>query len=145
MKVTLLLVLLGFALFYDPDAAVSYALAYCRDYNGAYNSYPGNDCANFVSQCLIYGGEDLSGCAGLDDKGAIPSVSDLKSCLSSKGWRSSSTRPSSFIAGYPFFHNSYSHAMIATSVNSGSVYYAGHTNDRCGDVSISSGVTWYYL
>ena len=145
MKVTLLLVLLGFALSYNANAAVKYALAHCKNYNQNYNTYPGKDCANFVSQCLIAGGQSLSGCGGLDGKGAIPLVDNLKSCLSSKGWKKSSTRPSSFKAGYPFFHNSYSHAMIATSVNSGSVYYAGHTNDRCGDVSISSGVTWYYL
>ena len=145
MKVTLLLVLLGFALSYNANAAVNYALAHWRNYNKKYNSYPGKDCANFVSQCLIAGGQSLSNCAGRDGKGAIPLVSNLKACLSKNHWKKSSTRPSSFKAGYPFFHNSYSHAMIATKVNSGSVKFAGHTNDRCGDVSISSGVTWYYL
>ena len=145
MKVTLLLVLLGFALSYNPGAAVNYALAHCRNYNRNYKTYPGEDCANFVSQCLIAGGQSLSGCSGTDEKGAIPGVNNLKTCLSRKGWKSSSTRPSGFKAGYPFFHNSYQHAMIATKVNSGSVNYAGHTNDRCGEVTISSGVTWYYL
>ena len=40
--------------------------------------------------------------------------------------------------------NSYSHGMIATKINSGSVNYAAHTSDRCGDVTISSGVTYFY-
>ena len=40
--------------------------------------------------------------------------------------------------------NAYQHAMLATSVSGGSVGYAAHTNDRCGDAYISSGVTYYY-
>ena len=144
MKAILLLVLVGLALSYNPSAAVNYALNHCRNYNSAYNTYPGADCANFVSQCLIAGGQSLSGCSGLDSKGTLPAVSNLKTCLRNKGWSSSSTRPGSFIAGYPFFHNSYSHAMIATSISGSKVYYAGHTNDRCGDVYMTSGVTWYY-
>ena len=145
MKLTLLLALIGLALSYNADAAVTYAIKYCRDYNNNYNTYPGVDCANFVSQCLIAGGQTLSGCSGLDSKGTLPAVSDLKTCLSKKGWKSSSTKPSSFKAGYPFFHNSYSHAMIATKISGSYVYYAGHTNDRCGDTYIISGVTFYYL
>ena len=56
MKFTLLFILVGVAFSYNPSAAVNYALSYCRNYNPAYNSYPGADCANFVSQCLIAGG-----------------------------------------------------------------------------------------
>ena len=145
MKYAVFILLLALAISYDGGAAVNYALAHCKKYNSAYNSYPGVDCANFVSQCMYAGGQRFSGCTGQDNKGMIPLVANLKSCLKNKGWKSSSTRPSSFKKGYPFFHNSYSHAMIATQVNSGSVNYAGHTTDRCGDVSISSGVTWFYL
>ena len=144
MKTILLLVLVGLSISYNANAAVNYAIRHCRNYNGAYNSYPGADCANFVSQCLIAGGLSLSDCGGRDNKGAIPGVSNLKSCLSKKNWHSSSTRPGSFKAGYPFFHNSYSHAMLATSISGSKVYYAGHTNDRCGDVYMTSGVTYYY-
>ncbi len=145
MKLVILFVLVALSLSYNPSAAVNYALTYCRSYNPNYNRYPGADCANFVSQCLIAGGESLSGCGGKDGWGAIPYVPNLTACLSSRGWHSSSTRPGSFRAGYPFFMNAYQHAMLATRVNSGSVNYAGHTNDRCGDVTISSGVTYYYL
>ena len=144
MKITLLLILVGLSFSYNPSAAVNYALKYCRDYNPSYNSYYGVDCANFVSQCLIAGGLSLSGCYGLDSRGTLPLVANLKNCLSQKGWRSSSTRPSNFKAGYPFFANAYEHAMLATSISGGYVYYAAHTNDRCGDSAMSSGITYYY-
>ena len=145
MKITLLLALIALTLSYNAGNAVSYALKYCKKYNKNYNTYPGEDCANFVSQCVKAGGQSLSGCAGLDGKGAIPLVSNLKKCLSKKGWKSSSTKPGSFKAGYPFFHNSYAHAMLATKISGSKIYYAGHTNDRCGDVYMTGGVTYYYL
>lgn len=60
-----------------------------------------------MSQCLIPGGEFLSGYSGKDAWVAIPYVPYLTSYLSQRGWNSSSTRPSSFKAEYPFFMNSY--------------------------------------
>jgi hypothetical protein len=59
---------------YNPDAAAAYAQQWCNSYNlGAptyYRNYTGDggDCANFVSQCLIAGGLDLS--AGTNGRGA---------------------------------------------------------------------------
>lgn len=41
---------------YDNDAAVEYALNYALAPNPAYVYYDGNDCTNFVSQCLRAGG-----------------------------------------------------------------------------------------
>ena len=84
MKSFLFLVLIGLAISYNANAAVNYALKHCRNYNKAYNSYPGADCANFVSQCLIAGGLSLKGCHGLDGKGTLPLVSNLRKCLSKK-------------------------------------------------------------
>lgn len=37
---------------YDGQKAAEYALTYAYSYNSNYPSYSGNDCANFVSQCL---------------------------------------------------------------------------------------------
>jgi len=52
---------------YNPAKAAAYAQRWCNDKNTRdYNYYPlfpngtGGDCANFVSQCLIEGGLDLS-------------------------------------------------------------------------------------
>ena len=43
---------------YNASKAIEYARTYCKNYNPNYNSYKGRggDCANFVSQCLYYGG-----------------------------------------------------------------------------------------
>ena len=144
MKLTLLIALIGLSLSYNAGKAVTYALKHCKSYNKNYNTYPGLDCANFVSQCLIAGGQSLFGCSGVDKKGAIPSVDKLKSCLSKKGWKSSFTKPSSFKPGYPIFHISYSHGMIATKISGSKVYYASHSNDRCGDDYKTNGIIFYY-
>ena len=64
---------------YDPQAAVNYAEAWWNGRNPAYHDYSGSggDCANFVSQCLIAGGLDLSAGPGVDGRGCIPSVVNL--------------------------------------------------------------------
>ena len=144
MKVIILFSLLVIAITYDGNKAANYALKYCRNYNPYYNNYPGNDCSNFVSQCLRAGGQDFDGCSGKDNKGGIPRVTDLQNCLKKKGWKSASTRPSAFKRGYPLFLNNIPHGMIATQINPNSVNFASHSSDRCGDVTISSGVTYYY-
>ncbi|MHB1314135.1 MAG: amidase domain-containing protein [Christensenellales bacterium] len=41
---------------YNRDAAVRYALQYALTPNPAYAFYPGDDCTNFISQCLQAGG-----------------------------------------------------------------------------------------
>ena len=147
MKYITLFLLIGLALSYNRNSAVNYAQTYCSRYNSNYHNYAsvGGDCANFVSQCMIAGGMSFSSCSvsWIDDKGCLPRVSDLRSCLSQKGWKSSSSLPGSFKAGYPLFLSSGSHAMIAVSVSGSTVYYAAHTNDRCNQ-PISSGVIYYY-
>ena len=132
MKILVLSLLICFALSYNPSKAISYARQYCKNYNSKYKNYApyGGDCANFVSQCLIAGGQKLSGCSGTDGYGTIPLVSNLRSCLSAKGWKYSQGVSKKFKAGYPFFSGN-SHAMISTSVSGSSLKYCGHTNDRC--------------
>ena len=44
------------AIFYDRNSAVSYALQYALDPNSSYIYYQGDDCTNFISQCLRAGG-----------------------------------------------------------------------------------------
>ena len=122
------LCLLGI-LSYDPGSAVNYAMTYCDKRNPAFNDYPGVDCANFVSQCLIAGGQDLSGCS-VDDKGCVINVGALEACLESKGWHSvvSDSVPDGFGAGGVITINDGGHAIIAVSDST----FAAHTNDRCG-------------
>jgi len=48
---------------YDREKAVEYARRWYNDYNPAFPKAEGNDCSNFISQCLYAGGapEDRSG------------------------------------------------------------------------------------
>ncbi len=147
MKAVIFCLLVGLTLTYNAGSAVSYARKYCRNYNPKYHNYAssGGDCANFVSQCLVAGGMSFSNCGGKDNKGMIPYVPNLENCLSNNGWKKSYGRNGSFRAGYPFFIPG-SHAMIATSVNGGSLTFCGHTNDRCdSSMGFMSNWAYYYL
>ena len=99
MKAYIIILLLGISLSYNPRAAIEYANKYCSNYNKIFYNYnsenDGRDSANFVSQCLHEGGQSFEGCNGVDLKGMIPRVSELKACLVSKGWKSSGSMPSS--------------------------------------------------
>jgi RHS repeat-associated protein len=46
---------------YSPSNAVSYASKWYYRRNSAYDTFPGDDCTNFVSQCLCYGGWPMTG------------------------------------------------------------------------------------
>ena len=145
MKAIVIVLLVGISLSYNPGAAVSYARSHCNNYNPNYNNYKGRggDCANFVSQCMHAGGQSFDGCGSRDNKGMLPGVAGLKSCLSSKGWKSYRSKPNNFRAGYPIFLKSGSHAMLATGVSGGNIIFCAHTNDRC-DASISAGSVDFY-
>ena len=146
MKSLIIFILLGLSLTYKPEDAVSYARTHCAVYSKSYSdlSKEGGDSANFVSQCLKAGGLDLSNCGVKTDKhGSIHKSADLKSCLTKKGWHSSTSLPSGFKGGYPMFRTSNSHALIATIVSGTTVYYCSHTDDHC-DAILGSGVTYFY-
>ena len=134
MKAIILILIFGISLLsYNPGGAIAYASQYCRNYNPSFNSYAGHDCANFVSQCMTAGGQSFDGCGGRNGYGMIPGVSNLKNCLTSKGWRQTTRN---FQGGYPFFIRGGSHAMLANYISNNRIYYFAHTEDRCGDESI---------
>ena len=118
-------------LSYDSGLAVDYANSYCDKRNPEFNDYTGSggDCANFVSQCLLAGGQDLSGCI-VDDRGCVINVGALEECLLSKGWNyaESDSVPDGFGAGGVITINDSGHAIIAVSSST----FDAHTNDRCG-------------
>ena len=146
MKLFAFFLLFGIMTCYDPDAAVQYARQYCQHYNKEYGDYSksGGDCANFVSQCLIAGGQKFDGCPGIRAHGIIAGVTSLTNCLKQKGWRESSTRPPSFRAGYPMAYPNKKHITIATSVSANTITYCGHTNNVC-DRKLDYKVLYYYL
>ena len=138
MKILLFSLVIGLALSaYNADAAVSYAKLWYNSYNTQYNNYNslGGDCANFVSQCLIAGGQTLTGC-DIDNKGSVSSVTGLSNCLIKKGWKSSANVPPGFKAGYPVIFPG--HATIASSVNGKTVLVACHSKPH-----YDSPVDWY--
>ena len=137
MKILLFSLLIGLTLSYDAAAAVSYAKKWYNSYNSQYLNYndQGGDCANFVSQCLIAGGQSLKGCE-TDTKGSVPSVNNLKNCLTKKNWKSSSSVPPGFKAGYPVIFPG--HATIASSVSGKTVLVACHSKPH-----YDSPVDWY--
>ena len=144
MKYILILLFIGLIASYNPDAAVSYAKKYCRNYNSAYPNYKGRggDCANFVSQCLKKGGFDFKGCANLNEAGLNIGVTSLRNCLLKKGWKEHSKKPSNFRSGYPMAKLDYSHAIIASSVSGNTIKFCAHTTDYC-DKTLGYSVYYY--
>ena len=145
MKVLLFSLLIGFIFSYNANDAVQYAKNWYNGFNPKYANYDGQggDCANFVSQCLIAGGQSLSGCV-TDGYGCVPSVANLKTCLTKKGWKNSSGVPAGFKAGYPVIFSG--HATIASSVSGKTVLVACHSNPHYDSpVSWYGTPTYYYL
>ena len=146
MKLLAFFLLFEIMICYNPDAAVQYARQYCQHYNRAYGDYSksGGDCANFVSQCLIAGGQTFDGCVNVRTHGIIAGVTSLTNCLKKKGWKESTTQPPSFRAGYPMAYPNKKHITLATSVNGNRITYCGHTSDVC-DRTLNYKVLYYYL
>ena len=145
MRGILFILSICISLCYNPDAAVAYAREYCQHYNSNYASYAdsGGDCANFVSQCLIAGGQSLDGCANVRKYGIIAGVTSLKNCLESRGWKTSLTKPPQFRPGYPMARKDLKHIVMATSVNGNTITYCGHTKDVC-DRTLDYAVYYFY-
>ena len=125
---------------YSPEKAIAYANQYCDKRNENYNDYSSQfgDSPNFISQCLIAGDENLSGCE-TDSYGSIIDTDILEKCLQDNGWnyQTSDTIPEDFPAGGIIIDNRY--AMIAVTKST----YASHSNDKCG-AQIYNGNHKYY-
>ena len=116
---------------FDSDAAVAYARKYALSYNPAYYAYEGNDCANFVSQCLIAGNIPMNG--------TIAWGPSLYEYLKGLGYQAIINPSANQIKpGNPVFYGRYnnegcSHTAICIGYDSaGTPIMAAHTNDRLG-------------
>ena len=146
----MLLFLLGFTLSYDANEAVKYANKYCPSSNPLYGEdedFSDIGGANYVTQCLIAGGLDISKCI-TNDKGTISNAVDLSSCLLQQGWKSSTEMPKSFKAGYPVIVFQ-SLCYIATEVDGENVKFSSHgwqtkCNENLGSI-VGSPPIYYYL
>jgi len=132
------LCLIGINTAYNPSKAVAYAKKWAYGRNPNYKDYDplGGDCANFVSQCLIAGGFSTSGCTGnYGVGGTLPLVTNLENCLVQKGWRKSTSMPST---GMPVgsvitFYNG-GHATIVVQGGTNPLV-AAHNNNVYGGSS----------
>ena len=142
MKNQIFILLICFVVIfsYDAERAISYANTYCDKRNPDFGDYSNDfgDSPNFISQCLIAGGEDLSAYER-DQYGSIISTDVLVRYLNENGWnsQSSSSIPDNFPPGGIIIDNRY--AMIAITKTT----YAAHSNDKCG-AQIYDGTHTYY-
>ena len=143
MKTIILFLIIGLSLSYDPDKAVSYARQYCKKYNTDYKEYD-FDGTNFVSQCLIAGGQDFEKCVGVDNKGSIYLLANLKACLIQKGWKTrANSIPNKFKPGYPFIGAS--SVMIATDIKDDTITYCKHSSNTCDATTTDHRFIFFYL
>lgn len=150
LKLAIIIIMIqssGWAWHYEKQIAADYALSWCGDgmYNGVdyaclpYKIYE-TDCANFVSQCLIGGGIDLTS-GVIDDCRSIINCDDLNDYIRNflnvnptkitDCWPvPSNTEPGDVVIfGKP--GNEYSHAAIVSSGNGKFSTLAAHTMHCC--------------
>jgi len=145
MKAILIFFLLGLTYSYNREGAANYAQKYCNNYNPEFKKYPDmiEESINFISQCInIGGGQDFEGCEGRDDKGMFKSVSDLKNCLVSKGWKIS-YKP---VKGNLVFNFVGNHVKIITGDRTdffGKFIYCSHGPDRCSETQTPLFIEYY--
>ncbi len=116
---------------YDLSAALSYAGKYWNKRNTAYNYYSGNNCANFVSQCLVAAGLPTDN-TWKNGSYAFVNVDGLKSYFRSqygvtyKSWPSASD----IKVGDVIYTNNGGHVMFVVKKSGGKIYASGNTNNR---------------
>ena len=150
LTLALLLALTPGALAYNRDAASEYADEWTEDdpnstlHNPDYPYYDGHDCANYVSQCLIEGGLDLS--AGTDGygtgvvSGCIPNCDNLHTHLveyqrvEHHQISTSESLPNNLQAGDVIIFgdetDEWQHAVIVVGGSGNNVELNAHTNHR---------------
>ncbi|MFZ2413384.1 MAG: amidase domain-containing protein [Candidatus Cryosericum sp.] len=125
---------------YNPLKAVQYADQWWNKRNPRFQSYGFNDCANYVSQCLIAGGLNLRASPSVDKSGSIAQCSSLDTFLTktlkATVWKtSSSARPPTALqpGDVAIFGNwlGLTHAVfISAKQTNGQPLFNAHTYDR---------------
>ena len=139
---------------YNASAAVSYANTYWSNYNPNYSNYNsiGGDCANFVSQCLVAGGMQMTDgwyWYSYDDRSASWSAcASMYNYFKNSGYEIiENPSDSQVIEGNPVLYYSsskgrWSHAAICTGHDSsGNALVSAHNSDR-HNVNWKLGTNW---
>ncbi|RIE05968.1 hypothetical protein SMC7_04925 [Candidatus Cryosericum terrychapinii] len=125
---------------YNPLKAIQYADQWWNKRNPKFQSYGFNDCANFVSQCLIAGGLNLRTSPSVDKSGSIAQCTNLDAFLTNTlkatVWKTSSSlrAPTGLQPGdVAIFGNwlGQRHAVFVSAKQSnGQPLFNAHTYDR---------------
>lgn len=125
---------------YNPLKAVHYADQWWNKRNPKFQNYGSNDCANYVSQCLIAGGLNLRVSTSADKSGSIPQATSLDAYLTNTlkatVWKTSPLAhpPTALQPGdVAIFGNwlGLTHAVFVTAKQSnGEPLFNAHTYDR---------------
>ena len=119
---------------YSPDKAIAYADKWATSRNPKYKSYPGVDCANFVSQCIRAGGMPTNSkwypasYAWVNCMGAISNFKKYGKFMEAKN--------SNVLRGNPVYYDwnsdgTYDHTAICVGKNSAGVPIVdAHTGDH---------------
>lgn len=139
---------------YNASNAVSYANTYWSNYNPNYSNYNsiGGDCANFVSQCLVAGGMQMTDgwyWYSYDDRSASWSAcASMYNYFKNSGYEIiENPSDSQVIEGNPVLYYSsskgrWSHAAICTGHDSsGNALVSAHNSDR-HNVNWKLGTNW---
>jgi hypothetical protein len=159
---------------YSASAAVTYALTYCKPtksssttgfettgYNKFYESYP-NDCMNFVSQALAFGGWQPVGgtcwwCSGSwyylsagdhNRSNSWAGVNEFRTFMLNSGRTNGAVSIPQNLSVIPRFYAGdviltdwtgdgiWDHAYFVTEQDGDDVKLAAHTTNRCGDITL---------
>jgi len=109
---------------------LNYAKTYWNKRNTSYNYYSNNNCANFVSQCLVAAGMPTNN-TFKNGSSAFVYIPSLKSYLINNYNVKYISRPSaSNIQVGDILYTSSGHVMVVTAKSGNSVYATGNTNNR---------------
>ena len=149
MKISLIFFLFKLYFSFNTSDVIEYARTWCDKMNPEFNIYGAEavkEIGNFASQCLYAGGQSFSGCKGKDNKGMIPDIDYLIECLiNKKGWKSSTSKISSFKPGYFVIRKGYTSPLIVTGINGNNITYCRHNDFKCDEIIDADDVVYYYL
>ena len=139
---------------YDANSAISYADKYWSNYNSNYSNYNsiGGDCANFVSQCLVAGGMQMTNgwywYSYSNRSASWASCPYMYEYFNSAGYQIiENPSDSQIIEGNPVLYYSsskgrWSHAAICTGHDSsGNALVSAHNSNR-HNVNWKLGTSW---
>lgn len=120
---------------YSPNDAASYARTYAESPNPAYHYYDGDDCTNFVSQCVYAGGIPTNPGVWMPGQYDWNTVLGFYSYMTNYGYATGATwtngaRLGDVVQWYNPAREEWSHSLILTGSTDDDWLYCSHSNNR---------------